>query len=547
MGQPPTRPDRPQLPTAVERPNNTPRLDDGRRTATMPGAAEQPAASSDNTDSLIGVAVGDGYVIRNYITEGGMGALYVAAHRDAPTKRKAIKVLLPSLLAKCSPRTRDDIWHRFETEARIALRLEHPNVIVVDGYDRLPTGPIYIKMEFLEGKNLGQWARDRHGGIVPADDVLRVMAQVCGALEQAHKMGVVHRDLKPPNIFVVATDDGSIKTKLLDFGIARVIDPHALPGGKKTTLPRAMGTPGYWAPEQQTSPGEVDHRADIYAIGVIIYELTTNQLPGFGSLVPHQLPPTFPREWYDGIAAALAGDPRQRPQSIRDLLNFLIDRTPNGPQIAHEACPSLYKVPVAWSDSTTRAPLSGVGSVHNVTPPPPLPPSTLTHAAGAYGTQLGPRRGRSLLLAALAGAAVTAAVAIGVVVSLQGSSSTPASSSTTNAPGASSPASTSPPAASSATSPPATSSPAAVAAPAGPASTSPPPDAAAAPATIDAPPAAPPDTTAAAATSPNSSPSASPDGSTAEARDNAPTKRTPKTTRTTRKPPRRTTVERLGD
>lgn len=518
----------------------------------MPGAAEQPAASSDGADPLIGVDVGDGYVIRKLIAEGGMGALYVATQVDAPSKRWAIKVLLPGLMSRLSPATRADIWHRFEAEAKIALRLNeprpHPHVIDVIGRGRLPNGEPYIKMEFLEGKNLGQWARDRHGGIVPVDDVLRVMAQVCCALEAAHKLGVIHRDLKPANIFVLATDDGSIKIKILDFGIARVIDPHALAGGKKTTIPRAMGTPGYWAPEQQTSPGSVDHRADIYAIGVILYELTTGQELGFGSLVPHQLPPTFPREWYDVVAAALALDPQKRPQSMRDVINFLIDHTHNGPAIAYEACPLLIEVPVAPADSTTRAPMSDVGSVPNTTPPPPLSPSTLSHAVGAYGTQVGPRRGRSLLLAALGGAAVAAAVAIGVVTSLHGSSSsssTPASSSTTNAPTGSSPASSSPPAASTATPPPATGSPAALGAQ--PASgsdattaapSSPPPDSAA---TTNTP------TSPAAATAETSPPNAGSATSSTAAPGNKTTPPTRRMPKTTRKPPRRTTVERLDD
>ena len=401
-------------------------------------------------DPLIGVDVGDGYEIASRLAAGGMGALYIAQHRAATTKRKAIKVLLGGLLARCSPRTREDIAHRFEVEARIALNLDHPNVISVDGWGTLPNGAIYIKMELLKGKDLRRWARDRHDGKVPADEVLQVFAQVCSALEQAHRLGVVHRDLKPENIFMTEHPEGAITTKLLDFGIAKVIGPD-LPGGKKTTLPRAMGTPGYWSPEQQTSPGDVDHRADLYALGVIAYELLTGHRPGFGSLAPHMLPPEFPPAWYEPIAKALAGDPSKRHNSARDFLAELITATPDGGTLAATACPTLFRTAASAADSTIKAPslASSVPGMRNSAPPPPappLPPSTLAQAAGAYGTEAAPRRGR-LVLAAVGGALLAAAVAVAIVVATR-----PGSTSTTPAAPAPSSAATAPtPAPSSAT------------------------------------------------------------------------------------------------
>lgn len=505
-------------PTRPEGPNHTPRLDDRdapRRTETMPPVE----------DPLIGVDVGDGYAISSRLASGGMGALYVAQHRGASNKRKAIKVLLSELMARCSPRTREDILHRFEMEARISLNLDHPNVINVDGWGQLPSGALYIKMELLKGKDLRAWARDRHEGTVPADEVLQVLAQVCSALEQAHRLGVVHRDLKPENIFMVEDPDGAIRTKLLDFGIARVTNPHSLPGGgKKTTIPRAMGTPGYWSPEQQTSPGDVDHRADIYALGIIAYELLTGSLPGFGSLAPHQLPPTFPREWYEPIAQALAGNPAQRQNSARDFLAALIDRTPDGPTLAAVACPTLFRTGASAADSTIKAPsLASVpGLRNNSVPPPasPLPPSTLAQAAGAYGTQAAPRRAR-VALAAIGGAIAAGVVAL--VIALASSSST--TSRTPATPAANSPPAAPPTAPSSAASSP--------------------------------PPAAAPSSPAADAAPAPQEPGPSSDHSTADAGPAAPSPTTTTTRRTPaisspppRKPPRRgarTTVERLGD
>ena len=453
MSTKPTRPERPHaLPgeTPILPSTGTPILD----RAIPPVAASNPPPpvgrgdittepQPEPADPLIGVDVGDGYAIASRLASGGMGALYVAQHRAATNKRKAIKVLLAELMAKCSPRTREDIAHRFEVEARIALNLDHPNVINVDGWGQLPGGgALYIKMELLKGKDLRRWARDRHDGRVPVDEVLQVFAQVCSALEQAHRLGVVHRDLKPENIFMVEHPEGAIATKLLDFGIARVLGPDTIPGGKRTTIPRAMGTPGYWSPEQQTSPGDVDHRADIYALGVIAYELLTGHLPGFGSLAPHQLPPGFPLEWYEPIAKALAGDPTKRHTSARDFLAELIAATPDGATLAATACPTLFRTAAAPADSTMRAPsLASVPGLKNTAPPPaapPLPPSTLAQAAG-YGTQAAPRRGR-LALAALGGAVVAGAIAI--VISTRGSSAPNSGSSSPAAPssGSSAPA-----------------------------------------------------------------------------------------------------------
>jgi len=545
MSTKPTRPERPNaLPgeTPILPSAGTPILD--RAIPAVAVSSPPPPAGRDGAtepqpqaaDPLIGVDVGDGYAIASRLAAGGMGALYIAQHRAASTKRKAIKVLLAELMAQCSPRTREDIAHRFEVEARIALNLDHPNVINVDGWGQLPSGALYIKMELLKGKDLRRWARDRHDGKVPADEVLQVLAQVCSALEQAHRLGVVHRDLKPENIFMVEHPEGAIATKLLDFGIARVISPDALSGGKKTTIPRAMGTPGYWSPEQQTSPGDVDHRADIYALGVIAYELLTGHLPGFGSLAPHMLPPGFPVEWYEPIAKALAGDPTKRHSSARDFLAELIAATPDGATLAATACPTLFRTAASAADSTIKAPsLASMPGMRNSAPPPaapPLPPSTLAQAAGAYGTQTTPRRAR-VALAALGGAVVAGVIALAIVLA----SSSGSSSTTTPATPAPSSAASAPPTATTATTAPNS---AASAPPTATTATTAPPTATTAPSSAASPP---PPTTAAAPQEPG--PSSTADAGAAPSPTT--TRHTPATT-PPRKPPRaRTTVERLGN
>lgn len=394
------------------RPTVAERLPSSSQPTIVHAVPAMPQEHSPHVDPFIGLEVGDGYAIVSKLAEGGMGALYIAAHRDSPNRRWAIKVLLPELIDRLAPPSRQDIWNRFQVEAKIALRIEHPHVIDVVGWGQLANGSTYIKMELLRGANLRRWAADRHGSFVPVDDVIRVMAQVCAALEQAHQMGVVHRDLKPENIFVCDRDDGSVFIKLLDFGIARVMAPEHVPGGRHTTVPKAMGTPGYWSPEQQFDPASVDARADIYALGVIVYELLTAQLPSIGSLAPANTPPQVPQAWYQPLAQALAHDVNRRPATARAFLSSLVENTPYGAAIAESACPLLYGR-VSGHGNAQRS-----GSFPPNVTPPPLGPSTLSNAAGAYGTgSSAPRRGRTVAIVSIAAIACSLVVGVGIVVS----------------------------------------------------------------------------------------------------------------------------------
>lgn len=388
----------------------------------VPSAPPEPSPIS---DPFIGLDVGDGYTIVSKLAQGGMGALYIAAHRDSPNRRWAIKVLLSEFINQLSPPTQVEIWNRFQVEAKIALRIEHPHVIDVIGWGQLANGATYIKMELLRGSNLRQWAAERHRSYVPVDDVLRVMAQVTSALEQAHQIGVVHRDLKPENIFVCDRPGGEIFVKLLDFGIARVMTPEQVPGGRHTTVPKALGTPGYWSPEQQFNPAAVDARADIYALGVIVYEMLTGQLPSVGSLAPAYTPPQVPQAWYQPLAQALAHDHTMRPATVRAFLDSLIANTPHGAAIAEAACPMLYGHPVA------NAAAHRSGNFHaSAATPPPLGPSTLSQAAGAYGTHASmPKRRRTLAMVSIAAVACT--LIVGGTFALSRSSRTSSSPSTT--------------------------------------------------------------------------------------------------------------------
>ncbi len=209
------------------------------------------------------------YEVEEVIGEGGMGCVFRAIQ---PRLKRAvcIKTLLPQF-------ARDEqVMARFEREATTTATLKHPNIVAIIDVGRADDGSPYIVMEYVEGRPLRQVLRDE--APVPAARAIALVDQVLAGLAEAHANNIVHRDLKPSNVLVVALKDGSEHCKVLDFGIARVIgsdgtdeaEPHL------TRTGMMLGTPGYMAPEQ-ISTGDFDHRADLYAAGVILFELLTGQ------------------------------------------------------------------------------------------------------------------------------------------------------------------------------------------------------------------------------------------------------------------------------
>jgi tetratricopeptide (TPR) repeat protein len=225
-------------------------------------------------DPLIGAVVGDRYRILTRIGVGGMGAVYRAEH-TMMRRDLAIKVLLPELGGK------DEFARRFEREAESASRLQHPNIISVTDFGHMPDGALFLAMEFLAGESLGDVI---HAGPVPRERALKIIRQILRGLDHAHAAGVVHRDLKPDNIMLVERDGQTDVVKILDFGIAKVTAPTsgnrggAAGGTALTQAGVIFGTPEYLSPEQAL--GEVvDARADIYAAGVILYEMLAGRKP----------------------------------------------------------------------------------------------------------------------------------------------------------------------------------------------------------------------------------------------------------------------------
>ncbi len=220
-------------------------------------------ASLDESVNRIGQVVGERYRVRAKLGEGGVGEIFEAEHLYLD-KRVALKLLRPAFAAD------PEAVRRLEREARSASAIGHPNIVRVEDFGR-SEAQAYLAMELVEGESLEAYIKRGDGD---AHLALELVAQVCEGLAAAHAAGVVHRDLKPANIVLSRGEQGELVAKVLDFGIAKLVTSDA----NLTRTGTLVGTPYYMAPEQALG-AEVDHRADVYAVGVILYQLMTGAVP----------------------------------------------------------------------------------------------------------------------------------------------------------------------------------------------------------------------------------------------------------------------------
>jgi serine/threonine-protein kinase len=233
------------------------------------GAVLDEPAARDPEELIPGSLVGD-YQIEATIGYGGMGKVYRAVH-PLIGKRVAVKVLNGALASN------ENSVKRFALEARAVNEIRHRNLVDIFTFGRLPDGRWYHVMEYLEGQSLGD--RLHLSGRLPAGEALPIFIEVTKALEAAHAKGIVHRDLKPDNVFLVAGGEGGNPTvKLLDFGIAKLMEGHTQLSGPRTMHGSTLGTPHYMSPEQ-TRGQSLDGRSDIYSLGVLLYQTVTGELP----------------------------------------------------------------------------------------------------------------------------------------------------------------------------------------------------------------------------------------------------------------------------
>jgi eukaryotic-like serine/threonine-protein kinase len=277
---------------------------------------------------MIGTRIGS-YEIKKQLGQGGMGAVYLAEHGRIGNQ-KVVKVLLPEYSQN------EQIVRRFENEAHAVARLNHRNIIKIDDFGRLDGGQWYIVMPFLEGSPLDEFLASH--GKLSIHDALHILVQIASALHEAHRLGIVHRDLKPGNVFLTQVGDNARFAMLLDFGIAKV---GGLAEGPQTQTGAVFGTPVYMAAEQFEDASRADARSDLFALGVIAYQMVTGELP-FGSaagpvLYNRQItsrpepPAGVPKAWADILMRTLSLRPDKRPASARAFAIALASATPEEP------------------------------------------------------------------------------------------------------------------------------------------------------------------------------------------------------------------------
>ncbi len=247
-------------------------MGDGSAVDAGPPPSDRPARperrSQKGPDPLIGRVINDRFRIVSLIARGGMGKVYRA--EQAPLGREvALKVLNPNYSGDSDP----EFHKRFFLEASTCSKLTHPNTVTIFDYGRTDDDIYYIAMELLEGRTLHRLLRD--DGPMSAPRAMHVARQVCRSLREAHGLGVIHRDLKPANIYLVAHGDEPDFVKVLDFGLVKDLDET---GEDLTQTGLFMGSPKYMSPEQIRGE-KVDARADVYALGVICYEMVTGKVP----------------------------------------------------------------------------------------------------------------------------------------------------------------------------------------------------------------------------------------------------------------------------
>ena len=285
----------------------------------------------DSSDPLLGTVLLEQFRIDECIGSGGMGTVY-RAHQTTVGRDVAIKVLRPELAAD------EQAVVRFAREARLATSLDHPNLVRVFLSGRLPDGHFYIVMELLEGRSLAEELAAN--GPPSLERAVLMIMKLCAGLSAVHEAGVVHRDIKPENVFLVERGSDPDFVKLVDFGIARMLDGL----GPTTQAGKVFGTATYISPE--SASGELaDPRSDIYSLGVLSYQLLTGELPFEGESVAavlmqhvHQPPPHLstkgrgaevPPDVAEVVMQALDKERDARQQSLAEFLDALAEAAGN--------------------------------------------------------------------------------------------------------------------------------------------------------------------------------------------------------------------------
>jgi serine/threonine-protein kinase len=364
-------------------------------------------------DELVGRVLGNRFELLETIGEGGYGAVYLA-RQTSMDRRVAVKVIHPNLI------TTRELIARFEREARTASKLKHPNTVVY--FDFGSDGDLlYLAMEYVDGRTLT--AAINQMGRLTVEQTAHIAYQICGSLSEAHELGMVHRDLKPANVLLTERAGDPDFVKVIDFGLAKIVQGDVPPGQDLTSGQMLMGTPAYMAPEQVR--GEtVDPRCDIYALGVIMFVMLTGEKPFVGNTPvetavlhltadipsPRTLNPLVPKAFDHLVRNCLSKDPAGRPARVEEVaaeLEVYLDyRTPISGRLSRkrvtEVTETMNQGPAMQLAAGGRGPSGS---------PSPWP--------GVSGSMVGGSPSRTLLIVLLSVLVLSVA---GIVLVLRGES-----------------------------------------------------------------------------------------------------------------------------
>jgi eukaryotic-like serine/threonine-protein kinase len=341
------------------------------------GARATLAASSDPVQ--VGDRVAGKYRVDRVLGEGGMGIVVAATHEQLDEK-VALKFLRPVVASN------PEIVQRFVREARAAVKVRSEHVARVLDVGSLDSGTPFMVMEYLDGQDLAQTLAAR--GPLPVSETITYVLQTCEAVAEAHSLGIVHRDLKPANLFLARRPTGRAIVKVLDFGISKVTSTT----GDNPVLTKAsavMGSPSYMSPEQMVAAGSVDVRADVWALGVVLYELLTGRLPFIAETMPElvgmilqggyapvgALRPDVPPGVQATIDRCLQKDRTLRYPNIAELAAGLVPFGPPRSDLSLERIAHVLGLTRA-ADETVSASLSPAGLVAAQTFSPVVSEST---------------------------------------------------------------------------------------------------------------------------------------------------------------------------
>jgi serine/threonine-protein kinase len=348
----------------------------------------------------IGSVLAGRYRVERVLGQGGMGIVVQAMHLQLH-QPVAMKFLLPEVLGN------QQVVQRFLREAQAAVRLKSEHVARVIDVGSLESGAPYMVLEYLEGSDLSNIPRS----LFSVGQIIDLVLQACEALAEAHSLGIVHRDIKPANFFITRGADGVPLLKVLDFGISKT----PVTGSNLTATQAVMGTPAYMSPEQMRSSRDVDHRSDIWALGVVLYELL-------------QGAPPFGGDTFSSMVIKVVTDPLpqmtvQLPGDLAAIVYRCLEKDParrfqNVAELAHALAPyAQTETQASISVQRTRS-IIGLEAHRSTTEPGPpryaIPPSTFSGAAGAK--QTAPAGGRRWPMFAGLGV-LTGVVAIAIVAS----------------------------------------------------------------------------------------------------------------------------------